>query len=990
DDVHTPYEDQLSYRLGRALYDTKTHRQVGTVYSRVTMYESLMVVCEVEDIVWLQSDAEDHSGWRLRVLRESDDVIPPDAPLYMAAVVEDENGEIQTAYSEGITWTMSDPKTGTLTPFTKADNWLGAVTAGYSRMKLTPLIDAGQVTLTVRHDGLGLQEKMTLQVYSDPFQYRYNDTELVASVVGYTGDRSEGVVIPATTVKNGKTYRVEAIDESAFEAMGIPWVSFPDSLEWICKDAFRNCDRLTSVNLTHVQGVETGAFSSCDSLKEVFIGSSVSTLEDGVFADCSSLTDFHCDAKNKNFRVDEESGALEQVLSSERAGNYIWREVRLVCMPAGRNHRDLTLPYEVTEISPSAFSGCTGLGDVTIANPDTSLANVRFDLTGPNLRLLVYQDSQAEKDAIARGLNHARIFDWDSDRARFLNSDTDYDGVELVDAIWTGVKKKFHWGDIERYPYYMSRAKLNNLLQGMSPVVRLLIYSEVYGDWEGSCYGMSTAALIHRYARLEDDQTYMQRMTDNLSTNNLYQLPYPKDNLTVKEYMNFYQIQTLYPDSWDHYYGNTKVIPNYRSSERYEQSQLPQEVAETAVRSLQTGIPVCIEMYGHSIVFERIKSVENENIHIQVYDPNVAERTEAVLSTDGNTFSYNAYGYFLNAVTGKENIELRNYFTNAPGKVLKTHYDFEEESLALIASWLNEYEEGLHVQVTRDNYNDYLTFFDAQDTVYVVDPREIPVSHGDAPQPLLLLDRPLPEQVTMAFSQGMAVSLLDARYPFTLEAECAGRVTVDYAARSLSVQADAPGTLQLTLAPEEGDAPGGEFVEITATDASRLTAAWSAQGLTLSSDSPEPLDVVCLDGEDAVETQVRAAGGTVGAGGIVTAASGSAPTATPPTGGAVSGKAPTATPPTGGAASGSAPTATPPTGGAAHQAAPEASGTQPYWLLLLLPAGGLLILLVVRARHRADAHKPAYHRPTGMQQASLTEGAEIPVSYLRDDAGALV
>ncbi|MGN0764492.1 MAG: leucine-rich repeat protein, partial [Aristaeellaceae bacterium] len=801
---------------------------------------------------------------------------------------------------------------------------------GYSRMKLTPLIDAGQVTLTVRHDGLGLQEKLTLQVYSDPFQYRYNDTELIASVVGYTGDRSEGVVIPSTTVKNGRTYRVEAIDESAFEAMGIPWVSFPDSLEWICKDAFRNCDRLTSVNLTHVQGVEAGAFSSCDSLKEVFVGQSMETLEDGVFADCASLTAFHCDAKNENFRVDEESGALEQVLSSARAGNYIWRKVRLLCMPAGRNHRDLTLPYEVTEISPSAFSGCTGLGDVTLANPDTSLANVRFDMTGPNLRLLVYQDSQAEKDAIARGLNHARIFDWDSDRVKFLNAPNDYKDQMA----------KFSMA------YPISRGKLNQLVQGMSPVVRLHIQARACKKWNGSCAGMSRIALIHRYVRLNDDIAQLQYLQEGLTTNNNYKLPYPKNSSSVMEYVNYYYLMQFYPNNYDKRLHENALDTKHVNDGDFDE----------LVNALEHGIPVYVSLHNHAIVIEQIKSVSDNKAYVRIYDPNYQKKREGFLYLDGVGFHYNDMNDYIAPIYYQmEDLDARNFFTGRDSGTLKTSYDDEEYGLLVIK------RDVLKREIDSDNLDDYLRFYDAQQKVYVVNPKKIPdisEAEGTTDTTAFLLDRPLPEQVTMAFTQGMAVSLLDARYPFTLAAECAGRVTVDYAARSLSVQADAPGTLQLTLAPEEGDAPGGEFVEITATDASRITAAWSAQGLTLSSDSPEPLDVVCLDGENAVETQVRAAGGTVGAGGITTAASGKTPTATPPSGTAVS-KA--------------GPTATPPSGSTAHQAAPEAPGTQPYWLLLLLPAGGVLILLIMRARRRADAHKPADHRPAGMQQASLTE-----------------
>ena len=87
--------------------------------------------------------------------------------------------------------------------------------------------------------------------------------------------------------------KVQFIGDGAFfsDSVSLETVVLASSVKSIGDGAFSNCSRLTSVVLpSSLTRIERESFLGCYSLKSIVIPSSVETIEDGAFEGCNSLT----------------------------------------------------------------------------------------------------------------------------------------------------------------------------------------------------------------------------------------------------------------------------------------------------------------------------------------------------------------------------------------------------------------------------------------------------------------------------------------------------------------------------------------------------------------------------------------------------------------------------------------------------------------------------------------------------------------------------
>ncbi|MBE5844520.1 MAG: leucine-rich repeat domain-containing protein [Butyrivibrio sp.] len=80
-------------------------------------------------------------------------------------------------------------------------------------------------------------------------------------------------VVPHTAVIGKRSYEVAEIAENAFNGKGVTSVRLPSTIKKIGKNAFHNCKKLTSLDLsdTEVTKLDDGAISGCKKLKELII-----------------------------------------------------------------------------------------------------------------------------------------------------------------------------------------------------------------------------------------------------------------------------------------------------------------------------------------------------------------------------------------------------------------------------------------------------------------------------------------------------------------------------------------------------------------------------------------------------------------------------------------------------------------------------------------------------------------------------------------------
>ena len=123
----------------------------------------------------------------------------------------------------------------------------------------------------------------------------------------------------------------------------------------IGNDAFRNCEKLTSVTFPpSVETIGWHAFMDCSSLASVSIPAGVRWILPGAFSGCKSL---------KAITVSEEN---EQYVSKD--GVVFGKEMKtLVCYPSGISG-EYVVPSGVKKIDSNAFAGCSGLTSIVISD----------------------------------------------------------------------------------------------------------------------------------------------------------------------------------------------------------------------------------------------------------------------------------------------------------------------------------------------------------------------------------------------------------------------------------------------------------------------------------------------------------------------------------------------------------------------------------------------------------------------------------------------
>ena len=115
----------------------------------------------------------------------------------------------------------------------------------------------------------------------------------------------------------------------------------PDGVEIVGQAAFAQVNGLTAIELNEVKKLEKGAFDKQTKLRNVRLGSSVDTIEEGAFGGNQNLTAFDVDPLNPNYTSDD--GVIYNADKTE-----------LVLFPGGKGGEYTTLPT-TTKIRRRAF-----------------------------------------------------------------------------------------------------------------------------------------------------------------------------------------------------------------------------------------------------------------------------------------------------------------------------------------------------------------------------------------------------------------------------------------------------------------------------------------------------------------------------------------------------------------------------------------------------------------------------------------------------------
>ena len=130
--------------------------------------------------------------------------------------------------------------------------------------------------------------------------------------------------------------------------------------------AFYGCSKFESLTIGNsVTSIGDGAFYDCSGLTNVTIGNSVTSIGDSAFVRCNNLTSITVDNSNQYF-------------TSIDGNLYNKDRTKLIQYAIGKTDSSFIIPDSVTSIGHEAFSGCSGLTNVTIPDSVTSIGDSAF------------------------------------------------------------------------------------------------------------------------------------------------------------------------------------------------------------------------------------------------------------------------------------------------------------------------------------------------------------------------------------------------------------------------------------------------------------------------------------------------------------------------------------------------------------------------------------------------------------------------------------
>ena len=260
------------------------------------------------------------------------------------------------------------------TTFTVPSGVYGVSTNGFQLAKNLTTINLPasiqDLPASAEANGFTSAKKLTA-IKVDPANTNFKDEDGVVltqdgkTLVAYPFAR-RGVVDPAydgplVTMHPGEVYTI------------------PNSVETIAKGAFAQVQHITAVKLNNVKKISEGAFYSVRNLRNVELGASVETIEDGAITGSPDFTRFAVDSNNPNYTADAEGiiytkNKEELVLyPSGRAGEYstlpTTKKIRRRAFYYAQKVTKVNFNSALENIDNDAFQVTTALNEITFAAP---------------------------------------------------------------------------------------------------------------------------------------------------------------------------------------------------------------------------------------------------------------------------------------------------------------------------------------------------------------------------------------------------------------------------------------------------------------------------------------------------------------------------------------------------------------------------------------------------------------------------------------------
>ena len=243
-------------------------------------------------------------------------------------------------------------------------------------------VGAGLCSFCTKLTAITVEDGNPNYVSVDGVLYTIDTTQLVQYPIG---KNSSSFVFPNT---------VTTIARSSFRGCTkLQNVTLSESLTSVAGYAFNKCSNLKTINIpSSVTCIDDHTFDGCQNLKTIAIPASVTTIKDGAFASCSSLT-VYCETETKpaGWSTSGSSVLNSAVYGVVQSGDYIVHKndsehTAEIAGYIGAS-TSISIPetleingtsYSVTGIGGNAFKGSTSLTSIIVPATVTEISGSAF------------------------------------------------------------------------------------------------------------------------------------------------------------------------------------------------------------------------------------------------------------------------------------------------------------------------------------------------------------------------------------------------------------------------------------------------------------------------------------------------------------------------------------------------------------------------------------------------------------------------------------
>lgn len=204
-----------------------------------------------------------------------------------------------------------------------------------------------------------------------------NTSSKTMAVTGTSASTATKLVIPATVQYKGGSYKVTAINSSAFKGnTKLKNITIGANVTSVGASAFQSCTALTAfTGGAAVTTIGNNAFYGCTALSAVTIPAKVTSIGTAAFRGCTKLATVKIGAAVKTIGNNAFYGCSAlKTLTIGAAVTTIGNNAFYGCKALAK----VTIPARVTSIGTSAFQGCVKLATLTIGAAVTKIGDKAF------------------------------------------------------------------------------------------------------------------------------------------------------------------------------------------------------------------------------------------------------------------------------------------------------------------------------------------------------------------------------------------------------------------------------------------------------------------------------------------------------------------------------------------------------------------------------------------------------------------------------------